>query len=209
MAEAFSDMDRRLQGRFPGCMTTTQLSSESPTSTGGGNAALRTGTLLLATLTTGLSAGGFVDWANTIMPGLGDVDDRTFVTAYQALDAAITNPLFLGVEFMGALVLTGFAAVLHRRPEPRQVLLWVGAGLACVLVVHGITYGVNEPLNEKLRTAGDLQSNADYAAAPALLDDARGTAWNGVRAVAATAAFGCVAWALTIHGRVARRGRVS
>ena len=156
---------------------------------------------MLATMTTGLTAGVFVDWSNAIMPGLSDVDDRTFVAAFQALDAAITNPLFLGVEFTGALVLTGLSAVLHRRAEQRQVLMWVGAALVGTLVVWGVTFGVNEPLNEKLRSAGTLQSDGDYAAARALLDEAKWTAWNTVRAVASTAAFGCLAWALAIHRR--------
>ena len=35
-------------------------------------------TLLPATITTGLVAGVFGDWAHTIMRGLGSTDDRTF-----------------------------------------------------------------------------------------------------------------------------------
>ena len=179
-------------------MTSVQSTSTRPTGTGSG---LRTGTLVLATMTTGLTAGVFVDWSNTIMPGLSNVDDRTFVEAFGALDAAITNPLFLGVEFTGALVLTGLAAALHRRPDQRQVLMWIGAALVGTLVVWGVTFGVNEPLNEKLRSAGGLETDADFAAARALLDEAKWTAWNTVRAVASTAAFGCLVWALAIHRR--------
>ena len=115
---------------------------------------VRTATLVLATVTTGLSAGVFVDWSITIMPGLEQVDDRAFVSSFRALDAAITNPLFLGVEFTGALVLTGLAAVLHRRVDQRQVLLWVAAALAGTLVVWVVTFAVNEPLNEKLSLRG-------------------------------------------------------
>ena len=177
-------------------MTSVQHTSTSQSADRTG---LRTGTLILATVTTGLTAGVFVDWSNTIMPGLNDVDDRTFVETFRALDAAITNPLFLGVEFTGALVLTGLAAVLHRHADQRKVLMWVGAALVGTLVVWGVTFGVNEPLNEKLRSAGTLQSDADFAAARALLDEAKWSAWNTVRAVASTAAFGCLAWALAIH----------
>ncbi|WP_143661210.1 MULTISPECIES: hypothetical protein [unclassified Streptomyces] len=45
----------------------------------GGSAAgvLRTVALILATMTTGLIAGVFVNWSNTVMPGLSTVDDRT------------------------------------------------------------------------------------------------------------------------------------
>ena len=192
-------MDRPGESGFPECMTSVQNSSIHRTAAGTGG--LRTGTLILATMTTGLTAGVFVDWSNAIMPGLSDVDDRTFVTTFRALDAAITNPLFLGVGFTGALVFTGLSVALHRHSEHRPVLIWVTAALVGTLVVWGVTFGVNEPLNEKLRSAGTLQSDADFAAARALLDEARWTAWNTVRAVASTAAFGCLAWALAIHRR--------
>jgi uncharacterized membrane protein len=165
---------------------------------------LRTGTLVLATMATGLTAGVFVDWSNTIMPGLGDVDDRAFVATFQSLDAAITNPLFLGVEFTGGLVLTGAAAALHLRPEHRTVLLLLGAALLATVVSWGVTFAVNEPLNEKLRSVGTLESDADFAAARAVLDEARWTAWNTVRAVTSTVALGCLAGALAARRRLGR-----
>lgn len=197
MGMRHASMDRLARPGFAGCMTSVQHTaiSQSAERTG-----LRTGTLILATMTTGYTAGVFVDWSNTIMPGLSEVDDRTFVTTFRALDAAITNPLFLGVGFTGALVFTGLSAVLHRHANQRQVLMWIGAALVGTLVVWGVTFGVNEPLNEKLRTA-PLHNDADFAAARALLDEAKWTAWNTVRAVASTAAFGCLAWALAIHRR--------
>lgn len=204
MDAPLSDMERRAELGFPRGMTSTQNASVHHDVAGGNG--LRAGILVGATLTTGLVAGVFVDWSNTIMPGLSDVDDRTFVASFRALDAAITNPLFLGVEFTGALVLTGLAAVLHRRREHRLVLMWVGGALIATLVAWGVTFGVNEPLNEKLRTAGTLQSDADFAAARAVLDEAKWTAWNTVRAVASTVAFGCLAGALVVHRRI---GRVS
>jgi len=57
-------------------------------------------------------AGVFGLYARAIMPGLGDTDDRTFVGALQAIDDAIENPVFLPT-LVGALVLTGLAALLH------------------------------------------------------------------------------------------------
>lgn len=169
-----------------------------------GSGALRSGILIMATMTTGLTAGVFADWSNAIMPGLSRVDDRTFVAAFRALDASITSPLFIGVGFMGALLFIGLSAALHRRAEQRPVLMWVGAALVCYLVVVVITFGVHEPLNETLRTAAEPASNADFAAARAQLDEAMWTAWNTVRAVASTIAFGCLTWALVIHRRLSQ-----
>ncbi|MFI2210718.1 DUF1772 domain-containing protein [Streptomyces sp. NPDC020141] len=169
-----------------------------------GNDVFRTVVLILATMTTGLLAGVFVNWSNTVMPGLGDVDDRTFVAAFQALDAAITNPLFLGVELLGSLLFTGLSAVLHLRAGLRPVLMWAGAALVCVLVVLTITFAVHEPLNEKIRTAAEPGGDAELAAVRAQLDETMWTAWNTVRAVAATIGFGCLAWALVIHRGLGR-----
>ena len=59
--------------------------------------------LIAATMTTGLMAGVFGLYAHAIMPGLNKTDDRTFVGAFQAIDRAIINPLFM-LWFFGALV---------------------------------------------------------------------------------------------------------
>lgn len=72
-------------------------------------------TLLLATLTMGLTAGAFALYSHTIMPGLRTTDDRTFVAAFQAIDRAIINPWFIGGCFLGALLTTAAAAALTFR----------------------------------------------------------------------------------------------
>ena len=106
-------------------------------------------TLLPATLTMGLTAGVFGDWAHTIMPGLGTTDDRTFVGAFQALDRAILNPLFM-LTFMGALAFTGVAAVLYLRGDSRAPLPWVATAFGLYLAAFVITMAVHEPLNSVL-----------------------------------------------------------
>ncbi len=159
---------------------------------------VRTVVLVMATLATGLTAGVFVSWSNAIMLGLRVVDDRTFVTAARALDAAITNPLFIGAGFMGALLLIGLSAALHLHAEQRPVLMWAGAALVCWVLMIMITFVVHEPLNEQLRTAGE-HVNADFAVARAQFDESTWAAWNTVRAVASAVAVGCLTWALVIH----------
>ena len=63
--------------------------------------------LVAATLTTGLMTGVFYLYAVAIMPGLGRAGDRTFVGAFQSVDRAIINPLFLST-FFGPLLFTGW-----------------------------------------------------------------------------------------------------
>ena len=156
--------------------------------------------LLPATLTMGLTAGVFGDWAHTIMRGLGTTDDRTFVGAFQALDGAILNPLFM-LTFLGALVFTGVAAVLYLRDDDRSVLPWVALAGGLHLATFVITMAVHEPLNGVLRAAGDPDHIADLSAVRDAFQETRWVAWHLVRTIATTAAFGCLAWALVLHGR--------
>lgn len=167
------------------------------------NGGPRAATLILAVMTTGLIAGVFANWSNAIMPGLGEVDDRTFVVAFRALDEAITNPVFLG-GFTLAPLLIGLSAVLHLRTGQRAVPGWLGAALLFYLVAVVITFAVNEPLNGDFRMAPEPASGAEFAAARAQLDEARWAAWNTARAVTSTIAFGCLVRASVIRGRLDR-----
>jgi uncharacterized membrane protein len=156
--------------------------------------------LLAATVAMGLMAGVFGEWAHTIMRGLGDADDRTFVAAFQGIDRAIFNPLFM-LAFMGALILTGIAGALCLRDRDHPALLWVGVAFGLYLAVVVITFTVHEPLNEAIRAAGDPARSANLAAVRAAFDEPRWVAWNVVRAAATTVAFESLAWALVLQGR--------
>jgi len=160
---------------------------------------LELGTLLAATVTMGLMAGVFTEWAHTIMRGLGNTDDRTFVGAFQALDRAIMNPLFMAT-FLGALVLNGLAVVLYLRDGAGEARAWLIAALVLYAVVVVITMAVHVPLNDEIKAAGD-PDRIDLVAVRAAFHETRWVAWNVVRAVASTAAFVCLAWALVLDGR--------
>jgi uncharacterized membrane protein len=157
--------------------------------------------LIAATMSMGLMAGVFGLYAHTIMPGLGRTDDRTFVGAFQAIDRAIINPWFLAGGFVGALVFTALAAVLHLSADRRSVLPWIAVALVLYLAVFVITVGVNVPLNDAIKAAGDPDRIADLATVRERFDEARWIRWNNVRTAASTAAFGCLAWALVLFGR--------
>ncbi|MDN5851682.1 MAG: DUF1772 domain-containing protein [Actinomycetia bacterium] len=158
-------------------------------------------TLLPATLTMGLTAGFFYAWNVSVMPGLTGLDDRTFVVTFQALDRAImTSPLVMLV-FTGTLVFTGVAAVLCGRDHIRSVRPWVAVAFGLYLATFVITMAIHEPLNMVIRAAGDPDRIANPAAVRDAFHETRWVAWNIVRTIATTAAFGCIAWALVLHGR--------
>jgi uncharacterized membrane protein len=161
---------------------------------------LRIVALIAATVSMGIMTGIFGLYANSIMPGLRRTDDRTFVDAFQAIDRAIINPLFLVGGFFGALVFTGLAAVLHLGSDRRDALPWIVIALVLYAAVVVITIAVNVPLNNGIKAAGDPDSIADLAGVRERFDEARWARWNVVRAVACVVAAVCLAWALVQHG---------
>jgi uncharacterized membrane protein len=152
--------------------------------------------LIAATIAAGLMAGVFGLYANTIMRGLGRTDDRTFVGAFQAIDRAIINPLFLST-FFGALVLSGVAAVLHLGDDGLALIV---VAFALYLVGLVITLAVNVPLNDAIKAAGDPDAIDDLAGVRRRFDEARWKRWNLVRVLVVTASFACLACALALRG---------
>ena len=158
---------------------------------------LRAITLIGATMTMGLSAGSFLLFAHTIMPGLARTDDRTFVGAFQHIDRAIINPWFMVTAFLGALVFTAAAAVTSRGTPAMR---WIIAALVLYLVAVVITMAVNVPLNDAIKAAGD-PARVDVALVRQRFGESRWAAWNLVRVATTTPAFGLLTWALVIYGR--------
>ena len=159
----------------------------------------RSGALAAATLTTGLMSGLYYSYAISVMLGLSRTDERTFLSAMQQINVAILNPWFF-VSFFGALVFTALAAVLHLQADWRAGLPWIVAALVLYLATLLITFGFNVPLNNELAAAGDPERIADLAAVRKRFE-ASWVRWNIARTVASTAAFGCLIWALVLHGR--------
>ncbi len=158
----------------------------------------RTAAMVGAMLTVGLMAGLYAAFSYAVMPGLARCDDRTFTTAMRAINGAILNGWF-ALCFVGALVFLALATVLHLIGPDRRALPWVSVALALYLVTLVVTIVVNVPLNDALAAAGGDQAG-DVAAARARFE-ATWVAWNVVRALASTAAFGCLTWAALLTGR--------
>ncbi len=157
--------------------------------------------LVAATITTGLVAGLLFAYAVSVMPALRQTDDRTFVEVIQRINVAIVNGWFLTC-FVGALVFTVLAGLLHVGADSRSVLPWIVAAFVLYGAALVITGRVNVPLNNALATAGEPNRIPDLAAVREHFESAW-VRWNIARTVAATAALGCLAWALAQYGRTA------
>jgi uncharacterized membrane protein len=151
----------------------------------------------------GLMAGLFYSYSISVMLGLAKTDDRTFVLVMQRVNQAIQNAAF-GPVFVGAFAFTGAATIAQHRLGARNVARWLLASLTLYGVSLAVTFGVNIPLNEKLRRAGDVDHIPDLAA----LRKSFETPWvvgNAFRTVLGTAALACLAQALVLHGRESAR----
>ena len=161
---------------------------------------LRAVALLVAVMTMGIGSGVFQLYVFAIMPGLRRTDDRTFVDAFQQIDRAIIGP-WLFLWFFGALGFTALAAALHFGADERSALPWIGVAFVLHLAVVVITMGINVPLNDKIKAAGDPDRIADLATVRQRFHETRWVGWNLFRAMASMVAFGCLSWALVLHGR--------
>lgn len=156
-------------------------------------------TLVAATVAMGLLAGLFYSYACSVMPGLSRTEDRTFVSGMQQINVAILNSWFFAT-FLGAPLVTALAGLLQLGAGSRPVLLWIVAAFILSAVAFVITIVVNVPLNDALAAAGDPTQVADLAAVRAQFEPSW-VRWNVARAIAFTAAFGCLTWALVLYGR--------
>ena len=183
-------------------MTTSALHDRTPPSSEASASsvhAARTDSAVLytATILMGLIAGFFYAYACSVMLGLAETDDRTFVLTMQSINATVRNAAF-APSFFGSLVVTAFAAAVQWRRRDRAALRWIVAALVLYGGAFVITMGVSVPLNNELASAGhpDLIENL-----ATVRDDYEGpwVVWNIVRAVASTAAMACLVRALMVR----------
>ena len=153
-----------------------------------------------AVIAMGLLAGLYFFSTIAVMPALTAADDRTLVDAMQQMIDKIENPAFFLV-LLGAPALATVALVQARRSGQAKIAAWIVAGLALYTVMIIITFAVHIPLNDDLKQAGDPDRIANIAQ---VRDDfvTPWVAWDIVRTVATTAAFGSLTWALVLRGRM-------
>jgi uncharacterized membrane protein len=155
--------------------------------------------LVAAVIAMGLLTGLFYAFDVAVMPGLTAAEDRTLVDALQQMIELPAFPLTL----LAAPALAAVALVQAYRSGSAKTGRWIIAAFAFYTVMVVVTVAVHFPLNEALMKAGDPARIENLAA----VRDAFVTpwaAWNIARTLALTAAFGCLAWALLLRGRIGR-----
>lgn len=143
--------------------------------------------LILATFLCSLTAGLLFAFAILVMPGIGELNHRAFLRAFQVIDRIIQNnqPLFMLV-WLGSVVALVLAAVLgFGQLDNVGRLLIISAVLIYLLGVQLPTVTINIPLNNQLQTlAVDAMSETSLSAAREAFEP-RWNRWNTIRTVLA------------------------
>lgn len=140
----------------------------------------------IAAIGSGLMAGLFFAYSNSVMPSLAQVPVPQGVLAMNTINTVIQNPLFLSI-FMGTALLALFLvlAALFGWGVARPSWVLIGAALYVIGNII-VTMAINVPMNDALAaTAPDSQAAAQLWAT--YLD--RWVFWNHVRAFACAGAL--------------------
>lgn len=144
--------------------------------------------LLISILLTGLTAGLCFTWTNAVTPGIGRLTDEGFLQAFQGMNRAILNPLFL-IVFMGPVILLSLNAYIFKADQQVRFYTFLFAAILYFAGVAVVTVFKNVPLNEILdKTDLSTATSAELA----LLREKFEQPWNRwhmVRTVTSTAAF--------------------
>jgi uncharacterized membrane protein len=146
--------------------------------------------LMLAAFLCSLVAGFLFAFAVVVMPGIGRLDDRDFIRAFQVIDRVIQNnqPLFLLV-WVGSVLAVVVAAVLGLSAlDGADRLLVIAAALVYLLCVQLPTIAISIPLNNELQKLDpDTMDEATRTRARNHFE-LRWNRWNAIRTACASLA---------------------
>ena len=131
-------------------------------------------------------AGIFFNWTNAVKPGIGTLDDMTYMKAFQAMNRLILNPLFYIVFILPVLTISISTYMSFGSTKLYVFELFLLSTLLYVLGVFLITILGNIPLN-------DLLENTDLEKISLTeLSDLRGkieNKWNNFNLIRTVSSF--------------------
>lgn len=145
--------------------------------------------LVSAALTCALVSGFLLGFAVVAMPGLGTLDDREYVRAFQVMDRVIQDrqPLFMLIWVGSVLTLVTAAVVGLSELAGTQRLLLLAATAIYLLGVQAPTAAINVPLNNEIQKVDVDAVGSEGVKVARERFEARWNRWNSIRT-----ALGCV-----------------
>lgn len=156
---------------------------------------LLTVSLIIAIVCNALVAGTFFAFSVAVLPGLRDLDDRSFVSVFRSINRAIQNPVFLTVFFAAPITAVGAAALaLIQGTELHLTLIVVGALLSAATFMFTSSRSV--PLNTMLERL-PAKTEADAHTARERFEPLWNR-WNIIRTLTGTASVATLGLSLVL-----------
>ncbi|WP_347921861.1 anthrone oxygenase family protein [Pontimicrobium sp. SW4] len=150
---------------------------------------LKTVTLLLAILITGLSAGLFYAWKISVIPGLKNISDRSYLGTMQSINRAILNPEFY-IIFFGAILFLILSAYFQFKVSiDNSFWLITAAILFYGIGTIGVTAFGNVPMNESLDLVDLTKLNVEELRLTRLHYEGQWNQFNTIRTVFSVLSF--------------------
>jgi len=116
---------------------------------------------LTTALLTGLVAGLLYGYDCSVIRGLGNLEDKDYLSAFQSINRAILNPYFF-TSFLGSVILLPITTYLSFKGGVNTSFYFlVTATLLYAVGVMGITLFGNVPLNNALDQLDILNASTD------------------------------------------------
>jgi uncharacterized membrane protein len=106
----------------------------------------------LSILTTSIVAGIVFAYSNSVMPGLRNADDRTFVLSVRHFTSSVANPMFLFISNGALIAQVGFVVLSVYLQQFDTVVLGAIALISYVATLL-ITFTGNLPMNRAIISA--------------------------------------------------------
>ena len=145
-------------------------------------------TTLSSLLLTGLAAGLCFTWANAVTPGIGRLSDLNYLQAFQEMNRAIINPLFLIVFFGPFLSHAVHLFFYWNEPGPIKGILLLAA-ISYLAGVLFVTIFGNVPLNEILERTDLQKATSSELKALRLSFEAKWNAYHQIRTAGSLLSF--------------------
>lgn len=156
--------------------------------------------LLITTFLTGLTAGLCFTWANAVTPGIGRLDDLSFLHAFQQMNRAIINPIFI-VIFMGPTITHIANIFLFKSGNSTVFWLVLTAAILYLIGLVLMTIIGNVPLNEMIDKVDLLSASPEELKS---LREQFEVRWNGfhmVRVMTTSFSFALLIISIVLHSK--------
>lgn len=156
--------------------------------------------LLITTFFTGLTAGLCFTWGNAVTPGIGRLDDLGFLHAFQQMNRAILNPIFI-VVFMGPTITHIANIFLFKSASPTVFWMILSASILYLVGLVLMTIIGNVPLNEMIDKVDLLSASSEELKT---LRDQFEVRWNQfhlVRTITTSLSFALLIVSIFLHSK--------